>query len=115
MPAGVHNALGAKLVERAGFDGVWASGLEISTAHVVSDASILTMPEYLMLWYNGERPHSSLVPWSGSGSRYSMGLGYRTPVEFKNGIRIPLLGYGCSSTYKRKDRAKQGNKGVIVQ
>ena len=44
--AGAHNALGAKLTERAGFDGVWASGLEISTAHAVPDASILTMTEY---------------------------------------------------------------------
>ena len=45
--AGAHNALGAKLVERNGFEGVWSSGLEISTSHAVPDASILTMSEYL--------------------------------------------------------------------
>jgi phosphoenolpyruvate phosphomutase len=44
---GAHDALGAKLVEKAGFDGVWASGLEISTAHAVPDANILTMSEFL--------------------------------------------------------------------
>ena len=44
---GAHNALGAKLIERNGFDGVWASGLEISTAHAVPDANILTMTENL--------------------------------------------------------------------
>jgi len=44
---GAHNALGAKLAERAGFHGVWSSGLEISTSYVVPDASILTMSEYL--------------------------------------------------------------------
>ena len=44
---GAHNALGAKLAERAGFDGVWASGLEISTSYAVPDANILTMSEYL--------------------------------------------------------------------
>lgn len=44
--AGAHNALGAKLIERNGFDGVWASGLEISTAHGVPDANILTMTEF---------------------------------------------------------------------
>ena len=27
-----HNGLSAKIVEEAGFDGVWASGLSISTA-----------------------------------------------------------------------------------
>jgi phosphoenolpyruvate phosphomutase len=45
--AGAHNALGAKLVERNGFAGVWSSGFEISTSHGVPDASILTMSEYL--------------------------------------------------------------------
>ena len=44
---GAHNALGAKLIERNRFDGVWASGLEISTAHAVPDANILTMTEVL--------------------------------------------------------------------
>lgn len=45
--AGAHNALGAKLIEKNGFDGIWASGLEISTAYAVPDANILTMTEYL--------------------------------------------------------------------
>lgn len=44
---GAHNGLGAQLIERNSFDGVWASGLEISTAHVVPDANILTMTENL--------------------------------------------------------------------
>jgi len=44
---GAHNGLGARLIERHHFEGVWASGLEISTAHVVPDANILTMTENL--------------------------------------------------------------------
>ena len=44
---GAYNPLGAKLAERAGFDGVWASGLEVSTAYAVPDANILTMAEFL--------------------------------------------------------------------
>jgi phosphoenolpyruvate phosphomutase len=44
---GAHNALSAKLVERAGFDGVWASGFEISAAYAIPDANILTMKETL--------------------------------------------------------------------
>ncbi len=44
---GAHNGLTAKLVEDNGFDGVWASGLEISAARLVPDASILTMTEFL--------------------------------------------------------------------
>jgi len=44
---GAHNGLTAKLVEMNGFDGIWASGLEISTSYAVPDASILTMTEFL--------------------------------------------------------------------
>src|SRR5262245_18822207 len=45
--AGAHDALSARLVERAGFDGVWASGFEISASHGVPDANILTMSDTL--------------------------------------------------------------------
>jgi phosphoenolpyruvate phosphomutase len=45
--AGVGDGLSAVLAERAGFDALWASGLAISAAHAVPDASILTMSEFL--------------------------------------------------------------------
>lgn len=45
--AGAHNGLSARLVEQAGFDAIWASGLEISAANAVPDANILTMTDYL--------------------------------------------------------------------
>jgi phosphoenolpyruvate phosphomutase len=44
---GAHDGLSARLVELNGFDGVWASGLEISASHTVPDANILTMTQYL--------------------------------------------------------------------
>src|SRR5262245_66324951 len=44
---GAHTGLTAKLVAEAGFDGIWASGFEISAAHGVPDANILTMAESL--------------------------------------------------------------------
>ena len=44
---GAHTAVSARLVERHGFDGIWASGLEISTSHCVPDAGVLTMTELL--------------------------------------------------------------------
>ncbi|MDJ0521645.1 MAG: isocitrate lyase/phosphoenolpyruvate mutase family protein [Planctomycetota bacterium] len=47
LVAGAHNGMTAKLVEEAGFDAVWASGFEISAAHCVPDANILTMAEQL--------------------------------------------------------------------
>lgn len=44
---GAHNGLSAKLVERAGFDGVWASGLEISASYGIPDASLVSMYQFL--------------------------------------------------------------------
>ncbi len=43
---GAHNALSARLVEKSGFDAVWASGLEISTSYALPDANILTMTDF---------------------------------------------------------------------
>ncbi len=44
---GAHNPLSARLAEEAGFDGIWASGFELSAAYAVPDASILSMSEHL--------------------------------------------------------------------
>ena len=44
---GAHNGLTARLIEQAGFDGVWASSLEVSASHAVPDANILSMTDYL--------------------------------------------------------------------
>lgn len=46
--AGAHDAISAKLIEQAGFDGVWASGFGISAAQKgIPDANVLTMTENL--------------------------------------------------------------------
>jgi phosphoenolpyruvate phosphomutase len=44
---GAHNGLGARLIQKHGFDAVWASGFEISASHAKPDANILTMTEFL--------------------------------------------------------------------
>lgn len=44
---GAHNPLSARLAEEAGFDGIWASGFELSAAFAVPDASILSMTQHL--------------------------------------------------------------------
>ena len=44
---GAHSAVSARLGARAGFDGIWASGFEISAARGVPDANFLTMTEAL--------------------------------------------------------------------
>lgn len=47
--AGAHNPLTAQLVEQAGFNVVWASGLEISASMGMPDANILSMNECLAI------------------------------------------------------------------
>ena len=42
-----HNAISAKLAAEAGFDAIWGSGFELSAAHAVPDASILSWDAHL--------------------------------------------------------------------
>jgi phosphonopyruvate hydrolase len=42
-----HNPLSAWLAELAGFDGIWASGFELSAAYGVPDASLLSFTQHL--------------------------------------------------------------------
>jgi len=42
-----HNPLSAMLVEEAGFDGIWASGFELSAANGLPDVSLVSMTEHL--------------------------------------------------------------------
>ncbi len=45
---GAHDALSARLIERAGFDAIWASGFAVSAAQfALPDANLLTMTENL--------------------------------------------------------------------
>jgi len=48
LVAGAHDGLSAKLIERAGFDAVWASGFGISAVRALPAANILTMSETLI-------------------------------------------------------------------
>ncbi len=45
LGAGVHNAVTASLVERAGFDILWLSSLELSTEKLLPDANVVTFSE----------------------------------------------------------------------
>lgn len=46
---GVHDAITASLVERAGFDVLWLSSLEVSTAKLLPDANVITFSEVAQL------------------------------------------------------------------
>src|ERR1043165_4851146 len=42
-----HNPLSARLAEEAGFDGIWASGFELSATYGLPDVSLITMTQHL--------------------------------------------------------------------
>ena len=44
---GVHNALGAKIAEESGADGLWVSSFEVHTAARLPDADILGTQDYV--------------------------------------------------------------------
>jgi len=53
LVVGAHDALSAKLIERAGFDAIWASGFGISAAQkCLPDANYMTMTENLEIAKN---------------------------------------------------------------
>ncbi|HEX5646166.1 MAG TPA: isocitrate lyase/PEP mutase family protein, partial [Nitrospira sp.] len=50
---GAHDALSARLIERAGFDGIWASGFAISASmKCIPDASFIDSSEQLAIERN---------------------------------------------------------------
>jgi len=51
---GAFDAMSAKLVEKSGFDAIWAGSFGISATHALPDASILTMTEFLNVASNME-------------------------------------------------------------
>ena len=42
-----HSPLSARLAEEAGFDGIWASGFELSAMYGLPDISLVTMTQHL--------------------------------------------------------------------
>ena len=42
-----HSPLSARLAEEAGFDGLWASGFELSALYGLADVSLITMTQHL--------------------------------------------------------------------
>ncbi|HUI16251.1 MAG TPA: phosphonopyruvate hydrolase [Alphaproteobacteria bacterium] len=54
-----HSPISARLAEEAGFDGLWASGFELSALYGLPDASLITMSQHLEMLRAIAR-HSSL-------------------------------------------------------
>jgi phosphoenolpyruvate phosphomutase len=57
-----HSPLSARLVEEAGFDGIWASGFELAALYALPDMSLITMTQHLeMVRAMAERSNTPIV------------------------------------------------------
>jgi phosphoenolpyruvate phosphomutase len=90
---GAHDGISAKLIEKAGFEGIWSSGFTISCSHGVPDASVLGKAEFL------ERAK-----------------------EMRRAVMLPILadidtGYGSAShvAYHARDFERAGINGVCIE
>src|SRR3954447_19037088 len=54
-----HNGLSAKIVEEAGFQGIWASGLSISASLGVRDNNEASWTQFLKCWNSWPTPRRS--------------------------------------------------------
>ncbi len=93
LTIGAHDGLSGLLGERAGFDALWASGLEISASHGLPDANILDMSVHL----------------AGAAQIY-------------DAVSIPVIadvdsGYGnaVNAAYTAKKFAKVGIAGICIE
>ena len=57
-----HSPLSARLAQEAGFDGIWASGFELSALYGLADVSLISMTQHLdMLRAMAERVDLPIV------------------------------------------------------
>lgn len=90
---GAHNALGAQLGEKFGFDAIWASGLEMSASLGIPDANILSPSDVARMC--GEMARSTALP-----VLVDMDCGYGEPHQTYFGVR---------------DLARAGVAGVCIE
>jgi phosphoenolpyruvate phosphomutase len=93
---GAHNVLGAQLIEQAGFDGLWAGSLEITTAcgRVDDDSSILTdiLPVARLLAGRSRLP---VIADGGTGADTPQGIAMLVRALERAGVAAVSLEDGC--------------------
>ncbi|WP_198372714.1 phosphonopyruvate hydrolase [Roseomonas rosulenta] len=87
-----HNALSAKLAAEAGFDAVWGSGFELSAAHAVPDASILSWETHLAaMRAMVEVQHAPVVADIDTGGGNAVSVAYLVPRYAAAGVAAVVM------------------------
>lgn len=87
-----HNALSAKLAAEAGFDAIWGSGFELSAAHALPDASILSWETHLAAMRAMiEVQPAPLVADIDTGSGNAVSVAYLVPRYAAAGVAAVVM------------------------
>lgn len=107
-----HNALSAKLAAEAGFDAVWGSGFELSAAHAVPDASILSWETHLAaMRAMTEAQEAPVVADIDTGSGNAVSVAYLVPRYAAAGVAAVVME---DKTFPKDSSLRPGGRQELV-
>jgi phosphonopyruvate hydrolase len=108
-----HNALSAKLAPEAGFDAIWGSGFELSAAHAVPDASILSWETHLAAMRSMvEVQDAPVVADIDTGSGNAVSVAYLVPRYAAAGIAAVVME---DKTFPKDSSLRPGGRQELVR
>ncbi|HYF07683.1 MAG TPA: phosphonopyruvate hydrolase [Acetobacteraceae bacterium] len=107
-----HNPLSAKLAAEAGFDAVWGSGFELSAAHAVPDASILSWETHLAaMRAMVEVQDAPVVADIDTGSGNAVNVAYLVPRYAAAGVAAVVME---DKTFPKDSSLRPGGRQELV-
>lgn len=107
-----HNALSAKLAAEAGFDAIWGSGFELSAAHAVPDASILSWETHLAAMRTMvEVQPAPVVADIDTGSGNAVNVAYLAPRYAAAGVAAMVME---DKTFPKDSSLRPGGRQELV-
>lgn len=87
-----HSPLSARLAEEAGFDGLWASGFELSALYGLADVSLVSMTQHLdMVRAMSERSSLPIVADIGTGFGNAINVIYAIEQYERAGVAAVVI------------------------
>lgn len=107
-----HNALSAKLAAEAGFDAIWGSGFELSAAHALPDASILSWETHLAAMRAMiEVQDTPVVADIDTGSGNAVNVAYLAPRYAAAGVAAMVME---DKTFPKDSSLRPGGRQELV-
>lgn len=107
-----HNPLSAKLAAEAGFDAIWGSGFELSAAHAVPDASILSWDTHLAaMRAMVEVQDAPVVADIDTGSGNAVSVAYLVPRYAAAGVAAVVME---DKTFPKDSSLRVGGRQELV-